>query len=85
MRLASAVEIARHYRAVFNRVRVEYPEFFDSEDELLLGPEALAWTMRQLSHLLVEQSDGDVIGDAYEVFMGSALRGQEGQFVFDNG
>jgi len=80
MRLAPAVELARHYRVVFNRVRVEYPEFFDREDELLLGPEALAWTMRQLSHLFVEQSDSDVIGDAYEVFMGSALRGQEGQF-----
>jgi len=78
--LAPAVEIARHYRVVFKGVRAEYPDLFDKEDEILLGPEALAWTMRRLSYLLVEQSNTDVIGDAYEIFMGSALRGQEGQF-----
>ena len=77
---ASAVDIARYYRTLFNLVRSKHPDLFDAADEILLGPEALAWTMRRLAPLCVEASDSDIIGDAYEVFMGAALRGQEGQF-----
>jgi type I restriction enzyme M protein len=77
---ASDVEVARHYRQIFKNIRSGYPELFDQDDEFLLGPDALAWTMRRLAAIYVDESDTDVIGDAYEVFMGSALRGQEGQF-----
>ncbi len=77
---ASTLDIARYYRALFRRVRGAHPDLFDPGDEILLGPEALAWTMGRLAPLCVEDSGTDIIGDAYEVFMGAALRGQEGQF-----
>jgi type I restriction enzyme M protein len=78
--MASPVDVAKHYRQVFKTVVTSQPDLFESADELLLGPEPLAWTMRQLVSLGVEGHDRDIVGDAYEVFIGSALRGQEGQF-----
>jgi len=45
-----------------------------------LGTEELNWTMSKLWLLKLTDSDRDLIGDAFEVFIGAALRGQEGQF-----
>lgn len=77
---ADSIDLAKHYRAVFKRVTTEFPDLFDQEEELLLGPDELAWTIRSLSNLDIMNAESDLIGDAYEIFIGSALRGQEGQF-----
>ena len=74
------IEAAKYFRRVFKEVISIYSEFFDKDEEFLLGTEELNWTLRKLWPLKINNSDSDVIGDAFEVFIGSALRGQEGQF-----
>lgn len=71
---------AKQLRRVFRNVVAEYPDLFDPEDEFLLGAEDLWWTARRLHGLSLFRSGSDLLGDAFEVFVGSALRGQEGQF-----
>lgn len=74
------IDAAKYFRKIFKEVVSIYPEFFDKDDEFLLGTEDLDWTLRQLWPLKLENANSDLIGDAFEVFIGSVLRGQEGQF-----
>jgi type I restriction enzyme M protein len=74
------IDAAKYFRKIFKEIVSSYPEFFDKDDEFLLGTEDLDWTLRQLWPLKLENANSDLIGDAFEVFIGSALRGQEGQF-----
>jgi len=75
-----SVACAKHYRSLFKQVVKEYSDIFDDDEELLLGPDELVWTMRALEDIDPKRTSSDAIGDAYEIFIGSALRGQEGQF-----
>jgi type I restriction enzyme M protein len=76
----NAVEAAKYFRKAFRDVLRKYPEFFGEDEELLLGAEELTWTLRRLWEVELQRTDRDLVGDAFEVFVGSALRGQEGQF-----
>jgi len=73
-------EAAKYFRRSFKEVVSNHPEFFDKDEEFLLGTEELDWTLRHIWPLKLDNHDSDVIGDAFEVFIGSTLRGQEGQF-----
>ncbi|MEW6750861.1 MAG: N-6 DNA methylase [Candidatus Latescibacterota bacterium] len=71
---------AKLLRRVFRNVVAEYPDLFEPDEEFLLGAEDLWWTARRLHGLSLFGSGSDLLGDAFEIFVGSALRGQEGQF-----
>ena len=73
-------DAAKYFRKTFKEIISIYPEFFDNDDEFLLGTEEIDWTLRRIWPLNIENAESDLIGDAFEVFIGSALRGQEGQF-----
>ena len=59
-------------------MRKDYPEIYDGEDEPLLDPPTLVYTMRALAFRLLD-AGRDPIGDAYEVFAGSGSRTLSGQ------
>jgi type I restriction enzyme M protein len=66
---------------LFERVKSEYYEdVFDKADTLKLDDESLAYVVGELQNYCVMDADRDAIGDAFEVFIGPALRGAEGQF-----
>ena len=67
-------------RRVFREIREANGEIFSQTEELLLDPAALAYTMGSLADVPLIDGDRDAIGDAYEVFIGSHVRGQDGQF-----
>lgn len=73
------IQTARYFRRVFDDVAELYQDLFSDGEQLLLGPEELSFVMRRLWDIDLAGSS-DVIGDAYEAFIGSSLRGQEGQF-----
>jgi len=78
--LIDPLEAAKGIRRAFRQVVLRYPDLFDAESEILLGSDDLLWVMQRLSSQATSRSDSDLIGDAYEAFIGSALRGQDGQF-----
>lgn len=65
---------------LFDHVKVEYPDVFDEADKIALDENSIAYVVGELQNYSLLQADRDAIGDAFEVFIGPALRGPEGQF-----
>ena len=66
---------------LFDMVKVQvYDDVFDPSDTIKLDAESLAYVVGELQNYCVTEADRDAIGDAFEVFIGPALRGTEGQF-----
>ena len=63
-----------------DKVKREYDDVFDVTDKLTLDADSLFYIVGELQTYLVHKADRDAIGDAFEVFIGPALRGAEGQF-----
>jgi type I restriction enzyme M protein len=65
---------------LFEQVKLEYPDVFAPEDVIKLDPASIAYVVGELQGYAVTEADRDAVGDAFEVFIGPALRGAEGQF-----
>lgn len=63
-----------------NKVKSEYSDVFDKNDRINLDPESLSYVVRQLQGLCIKDAKRDAITEAFEAFIGPALRGGEGQF-----
>lgn len=65
---------------IFEKVKDEYRDVFRSSDTISLDPESLKYVVGELQNYVVSDAERDVIGEAFEVFVGPAVRGEEGQF-----
>jgi type I restriction enzyme M protein len=65
---------------LFADVKRRYSDVFDKSDTIELDADAIAYVVGELQPYCVVEAGRDAIGDAFEVFMGPALRGEEGQF-----
>jgi len=74
------VKLSRLYRSAFESARERSPELFPDGTEILLGPENIEYIHTTLEKIRNIKSDEDLIGDIYEVFIGTSYRGQEGQY-----
>lgn len=74
------IELAKTYRRAFAEVKVNIPNTLGRYDEILLDPTSLAYVHTRLDLLTDRVLKEDPFGDAYEVFVGDSIRGQEGQF-----
>jgi len=62
------------------KVKTEYNDVFDKSDTIKLPSDAIKYVVGELQNFSIVEADRDAIGDAFEVFIGPALRGGEGQF-----
>ena len=60
------------YRSCFRKMVQAYPEIFVKDSEIELDAQSIEFVNQQLSKLDLLNVERDVIGDAYEAFMGSA-------------
>ena len=74
-----SLSLSRQYRSVFQQVRNDFPEVYDSTEEIMLNPENLRHVVQALDFSLLD-AKSDPIGDAFEVFAGSESRARSGQF-----
>jgi type I restriction enzyme M protein len=66
---------------LFQKVKgATFEDVFDANDTIDLDAESVRYVVGELQNYCVMDSDRDAIGDAFEVFIGPALRGAEGQF-----
>lgn len=66
---------------LFARVKnATYEDVFSENDIISLDADSLSYVVGELQNYCVMEADRDAIGDAFEVFIGPALRGAEGQF-----
>lgn len=75
-----AERIKARVDGLFEAVRREYPDVFREHEEIGLDPESLRYVVGELQNYSLLAAPRDAIGDAFEVFIGPAVRGEEGQF-----
>ncbi len=63
-----------------SKVRGAYDDVFDRTDAITLDAESVAYVVGELQNIAVTEADRDAVGDAFEVFIGPALKGSQGQF-----
>lgn len=74
-------EVQRRIKDLFERVKdAVYGDVFEGSDRIRLDADSLAYVVGELQTYSIMETDRDAIGDAFEVFIGPALRGAEGQF-----
>jgi type I restriction enzyme M protein len=69
-------ELAKRYR----KYLADAGDVFVAKDELLLDPASIKFIHDHLSRIDLLSADRDPVGDLYETFIGSSIRGSEGQF-----
>jgi type I restriction enzyme M protein len=65
---------------LFDRVKKDYPDVFRKGDVLSLDAASVKYVVGELQNYCVSQATRDAMGEAFEVFIGPAVRGEEGQF-----
>jgi len=73
-------KIASRVHDLFQKVKSQYPDVFDADEKLTLDPHSLRYIVGELQNYLITGASRDAIADAFEVFIGPAVRGDEGQF-----
>lgn len=72
--------VANRIKAVFEDVKKEYPDVFQASEAISLDDESMRYVVGELQTYLITGATRDGIGEAFEVFIGPAVRGEEGQF-----
>ena len=75
-----ADEVKGHILGMFNEVKQAFDDVFDASDQITLDADNLAYVVGELQIYCITEAARDAVGDAFEVFIGPALRGGEGQF-----
>jgi type I restriction enzyme M protein len=76
-----AAAVKKRLLGLFESVKTKaYYDVFTTNDTINLDAESVRYVVGELQNYCVMDADRDAIGDAFEVFIGPALRGAEGQF-----
>ena len=73
-------EVEKRILDLFKEVKTNLPEVIDSEDKITLDTKSLMFIVGELQNYSLMESERDVIADAFETFIGHALKGGLGQF-----
>lgn len=65
---------------LFNTVKGKYKEVFLDEDIINLDAHSVAYIVGELQNYCLVEAQRDVLADAFETFIGHALKGGQGQF-----
>ena len=65
---------------IFNTVKGKYKEVFLEEDGINLDAHSVAYIVGELQNYCLVEAERDVLADAFETFIGHALKGGQGQF-----
>jgi type I restriction enzyme M protein len=77
----SAADVKARIVNIFeNKVKTEYSDVFEAHDVIALDEHSVSYVVGELQNYCITDAKRDAIGDAFEVFIGPALRGAEGQF-----
>jgi len=73
-------KVANRIAKLFERVKKQYDDVFDTADLLKLDEDSINYIVGELQNFLLTGASRDAVGEAFEVFIGPAVRGEEGQF-----
>jgi type I restriction enzyme M protein len=73
-------DIKERILELFNRVKRKYKEVLDDSDAITLDANSVSYVVGELQNYCLIEAERDIIADAFETFMGHALKGGQGQF-----
>lgn len=73
-------DVADRVRASFKNVVKQYSDVFTDDDKLELDDKSIAYVVGELQQYCLIECARDVVGDAFETFIGPSLKGGQGQF-----
>lgn len=73
-------EVKKRINDIFEQVRGKYTEVIDFNDKISLDDNSLVYIVGELQNYCLIDAERDVISDAFETFIGAALKGGQGQF-----
>jgi len=73
-------EVKERVLELFENVRNEYEDVLDDSDNITLDANSVAYVVGELQNYCLIEAERDVIADAFETFIGHALKGGQGQF-----
>lgn len=75
------LDLSALYRSTFESVLKKYNDIYaDKNCQIELDPISIQYIDNKLNELDLDNIERDIIGDAYETFIGDAIKGQSGQF-----
>jgi type I restriction enzyme M protein len=76
----SPKEVFKRINEIFIKVKKNYDDVIDTSDNIMLDEYSLTYIVGELQQYAIMESNRDAISDAFEVFIGHALKGAQGQF-----
>jgi type I restriction enzyme M protein len=76
----SGEEIKNRIFRIFENVKSKYKEVIAFNEEIDLDSSSVAYVVGELQNYSLIDTERDVISDAFEIFIGHALKGGQGQF-----
>lgn len=73
-------EIETRIIDIFKDVKENAPEVIDNDDRISLDTNSIVYVVGELQNYSLMNSERDVVADAFETFIGHALKGGQGQF-----
>ena len=73
-------ESSEKIRVIFTKVKKKFEDVFDKTEEIKLDDESIVFVVQKLQWISLKNSGRDAVADAFEVFIGTALKGEHGQF-----
>lgn len=73
-------DVQKRILNLFDKVKKNFEEVFDNNDSITLDKNSIAYVVGELQNYCLLEAERDVISDAFEVFIGHALKGSQGQF-----
>ena len=75
------LDLSSLYRKTFKMVTTRHKDIYENSNyEIELDPVSIKYVDTKLNSIDLFNMERDIIGDAYEIFMGDAIKGQSGQF-----
>ena len=76
----SAAKIKERILDLFEKVKRKYKEVLDENDNINLDEKSIEYVVGELQNYCLIEAERDSIADAFETFIGHALKGGQGQF-----
>jgi len=73
-------DVKARITTLFDLVKDKYNDVIDKADSIQLDPVSLTHIVGSLQQYALTASDRDAVGEAFETFIGPALKGPQGQF-----
>lgn len=73
-------DVKKRIVELFDRVKKQYKDVIEISDNISLDAKSITYIVGELQSYSLKDSPRDAVGDAFEIFIGPALKGGQGQF-----